>query len=58
MNLKSRLILQVHDELVIETHKDEVEKVKELLVNAMEQGFSLSVPLSIDVSVQDSLLKG
>ena len=58
MNLKSRLILQVHDELIIETHKDEVEKVKELLVNAMEQGFSLSVPLSIDVSVQDSLLKG
>ena len=57
-NMKSRLILQVHDELVIETHKQEIEQVKEILQQSMEKGFDLSVPLDIDISVQDSLLKG
>ncbi|HNZ41239.1 MAG TPA: DNA polymerase I, partial [Clostridia bacterium] len=57
-NLKSRLILQVHDELVIETHKQEIEQVKEILQQSMEKGFDLSVPLDIEISVQDSLLKG
>ncbi|HHT94632.1 MAG TPA: DNA polymerase I [Clostridia bacterium] len=57
-NLKSRLILQVHDELVIETHKQEIGQVKEILQQSMEKGFDLSVPLDIEISVQDSLLKG
>ena len=57
-NLKSRLILQVHDELIIEAHLDEVQKVKDILQECMRDRFSLSVPLEIEISQQDSLLKG
>ncbi len=47
--LKSRLLLQVHDELLIEAHKDEVEYVNRLLKEEMENAVRLSVPLSVDV---------
>ena len=47
---RSRLILQVHDELIVEAHKDEVETVKEILKEKMEDAFSLSVPLKIDMN--------
>lgn len=47
--LKSRLILQVHDELLIETHPEEVEQVKKILQNQMEQAAHLEVPLIADV---------
>jgi len=43
--LKSKLILQVHDELIIEAYEDEVEKVKEILTHSMENAANLSVPL-------------
>ena len=49
LNLRSRLILQVHDELLIEAHKDEVEVVCGLLKEEMEQAAALSVPLDVDV---------
>ncbi|TCK98203.1 DNA polymerase I [Natranaerovirga hydrolytica] len=49
--LKSKLILQVHDELLIETHKDEVEQVKEILENEMAKAVEISVPLDIDINV-------
>ena len=49
MQLKSRLVLQVHDELLIETHKSEVEEVKELLAKEMMQAASLYVPLDVDI---------
>ncbi len=52
--LKSRLILQVHDELIIEAHKDELEKVKVLLRESMEQAIELKVPLRVDMSVGES----
>ena len=42
-NYKSRLILQVHDELIIETHKDELEEVKELLKKNMEEAIDMNV---------------
>ncbi|WP_200804831.1 DNA polymerase I [Anaerosalibacter sp. Marseille-P3206] len=48
---KSRLILQVHDELIIEAHKDEIERVKELLQEVMEDAITLSVPLKVDMKV-------
>ena len=47
--LKSRLILQVHDELLIEMHPEEVETVKEILRTQMEEAASLKVPLIADV---------
>lgn len=47
--LKSRLILQVHDELLIETDHSEVEEVKEILRRQMEQAADLDVPLLVDM---------
>jgi len=54
-NMKSRLLLQVHDELIVEAHKDEVDKVKEILKNEMEnavQGFR--VHLDADINIGDN----
>ena len=48
--LKSRLILQVHDELVVETFMDELETVKQLVRKSMEEAAELSVPLIVNVS--------
>lgn len=47
--LKSKLILQVHDELLIETALDEVEEVQDILKTQMEQAVTLKVPLVADV---------
>ena len=52
--LKSRLILQVHDELLIEAHQDEVEQVQEILKYEMEHAASLLVPLDIDMHVGEN----
>ena len=49
-NLKSKLILQVHDELLIDTHPDEVEKVKTILKEEMQTAVKISVPLEVEVS--------
>ena len=54
-NMKSRLILQIHDELLIEADKSEVDEVRELLVRNMEQAATLSVPLYVDVHEGTSL---
>ncbi|KPU42256.1 DNA polymerase I [Oxobacter pfennigii] len=53
-NLKSRLILQVHDELIIEVHKDEIEEVKSILKNNMENAMQLNVPLEVDINMGKS----
>ena len=49
-NLRSRLILQVHDELIVEAPMDEMEIVKEILVQGMESVMQLSVPLKAELS--------
>ena len=48
-HMKSKLVLQVHDELLIEAHDSEVEQVKEILKREMEGAASLDVPLDIDM---------
>lgn len=48
--LKSRLILQVHDELIVETALDEVDKVKQILTEEMQGAMELKVPLKVDIS--------
>lgn len=53
-NCKSKLILQVHDELVVETAKDEFELVKKLVKNAMELNQPLKVPLLIDINAGET----
>lgn len=48
--LRSRLILQIHDELLIEAHKDEIDEVRVLLKEEMQSAASLFVPLEVDVN--------
>ncbi len=48
--LKSRIILQVHDELLIEAEKNEVEQVESILKQEMENVITLKVPLKIDIN--------
>ena len=49
-NLKSKLILQVHDELILNVKKDEFEEVKALLIDEMENAIKLHVDLDVDVN--------
>jgi DNA polymerase-1 len=48
--LKSRLILQVHDELILNVPEDELEIVEKLLKESMESAYALSVPLKVEMS--------
>lgn len=48
-NYQSRLLLQIHDELLVETEPDEIEDVKEILLREMQQAADLLVPLSVDM---------
>lgn len=52
--MKSRLVLQVHDELLIEAHRDEVEEVKQILAYEMEHAANLLVPLDVDMHVGEN----
>ena len=47
--LKSHLILQVHDELLVETAIDEIDEVRQILTEGMKEAVSLKVPLEIDI---------
>ncbi len=49
--LKSRLILQIHDELIVESPENEAEKAKEILINCMQNAAKLSVPLVADCAI-------
>ena len=51
---RSRLILTVHDELILEVHKDEVKRVQELVTDIMENIIDLAVPLKVDMMIGDS----
>lgn len=53
-NLKSRIVLQIHDELLIETAKDEIEAVKEILVDKMKHAADLKVSLEVEAEVGTS----
>ena len=52
--LKSKMIMQVHDELVFELPKEELEELKQLVVTAMELSQPLKVPLVVDVNYGES----
>lgn len=49
-NIKSKMVLQIHDELVIDTIKEEEEKVTEIVKNVMESVCELSVPLKVGIA--------
>lgn len=53
-NLKSRLILQVHDELIVESFIDEIDIVKNIVKNEMENAFDMVVNLDVDLNIGKS----
>ncbi len=50
-NMRSKLILTVHDELLVEAHKEELEEVKAILKHEMENAAQLSVPIDVDLAI-------
>ena len=50
-NMKTKMILQVHDELIFDVFKDELDKVKEIVKETMEGVCKMSVPLKVDIEV-------
>lgn len=52
--LKSKMLLQVHDELVFNVKKDELEKVKKIVSETMENAYELTVPLKASINVGGS----
>jgi len=56
-NLKSKMILQVHDELVFDVYKPELEVVKEIVKNKMENAVKLSIPLTVDIGAGNNWLE-
>ena len=53
-NLKSKLILQIHDELLLEVHNNEIDYVTEMVVKHMKDAIDLDVPIEIDCGVGSS----
>jgi DNA polymerase-1 len=56
-DLRSRMILQVHDELVLEVPEDELDRVAPLVVETMERAYLLDAPLKVDAKVGRNLLE-
>ncbi len=54
--LKSSMIIQVHDELVFEVHKDELDVVKRVVKKEMEDAIKLKVPVKVDIGIGDNWL--
>ncbi len=55
LNLKSKLIIQIHDELIFDCCQTEVELMKNLIVKTMENAVELKVPLKVDLGVGKNL---
>ena len=56
-SLKSKLILQVHDELIFDTPINELEIAKKLIKKNMENAYELKVPLTVDLGVGENWLE-
>ena len=54
---KSKMLLQVHDELVFDAHKEELEIIKPIIKYEMENAFKMSVPLDVEVGVGENWLQ-
>ncbi|SFT11905.1 DNA polymerase I [Zhouia amylolytica] len=56
-NYKTKMLLQVHDELVFDAHKEELETIKELIKSEMENAYKLSVPLDVELGIGNDWLE-
>jgi len=56
-NFKSKMLLQVHDELVFDIHKEELQIIKPIIKNEMENAFQLSVPLDVEIGLGNDWLE-
>ena len=56
-NYKTKMLLQVHDELVFDAYKDEVDEVKKMIKFEMENAFKLEVPLDVEIGVGENWLE-
>lgn len=56
-NYKTKMLLQVHDELVFDVYKPELETMKSLIKNEMENAYHLAVPLDVDFDIGDNWLE-
>ena len=56
-NFKSKMLLQVHDELVFDTHKDELEIIKPIIKQEMENAFKMTVPLDVEIDLGKNWLE-
>ncbi|MFH1335267.1 MAG: DNA polymerase, partial [Candidatus Zixiibacteriota bacterium] len=54
---KSKMILQVHDELVFEVHKSELDSIREMVKDRMENTIQLEVPIKVDINVGENWLE-
>ena len=56
-NYKTKMLLQVHDELVFDVYKPELDPIKSLVKSEMENAYKLSVPLDVDLDIGDNWLE-
>ena len=56
-NWKSKMLLQVHDELVFDVHNDELEKIQPMIKYEMENAFKLDVPLDVEIGIGKNWLE-
>jgi DNA polymerase-1 len=54
---KSKMLLQVHDELVFDVHKDELEIIKPIIKYEMENAFKMAVPLDVEIGLGKNWLE-
>ena len=56
-NFKSKMLLQVHDELVFDAHKDELEIIKPIIKQEMENAYKMAVPLDVEIGIGENWLQ-
>ena len=56
-NYKTKMLLQVHDELVFDVYKPELDDMKTLIKHEMETAYELAVPLDVDFDIGDNWLE-
>jgi len=56
-NWKSKMLLQVHDELVFDVPKEEINTLQEMVKKEMENAFEINVPLIVDIGIGNNWLE-